>query len=202
MEETTWEELKKLDPEKVAKKANVFYNSKKQQYELFSLGKPYVVSLLEKKVWSSDFFGEFLLKRLSYLMYPVFLWYLIKAEGRKPNKDFLSYRSLRGGETFFRGSHQLPLQKLVERFESSPESLEQTARLLDGERFLPGDLAYKFFPLPHLPVVVTFWQGEENIPASGNFLFESQAQDFLPLDILWAIAMYVCQAFIIASDVK
>lgn len=171
-----------------------------KSYKLISLGKPYHISLSEKKITSTDPFGELLLKRLSYLIYPIFLWYLIKAEEKKSTGDFLSYRSLKGGETFFRGSHQLPLQKLIEGFENAPESLENAAFFLGGQRFSPGDLACKFSPLPQLPVVVTFWRGEENIPASGNLLFESQAQEFLALDVLWAIAMYVCQAIITASN--
>ncbi len=199
LEETTWKELEKLEPELVARKAKVIYLSEKKHYNLFSLGKPYFVSLPKRKVWSSDPFGELLIKRFSYLIYPVFLWYLIKAEEIEPAGDFISYQSLKGGETFFRGSHQLPFSKLLQLYERKFENLERAALKLEGRNFSFGDCAYKFMPLPRVPVAITFWQGEEGIPSSCNFLFDSQVQKYLPLDILWAIAVYVCQAFITAS---
>lgn len=157
-----------------------------------------MISLSEKKIIPTGKLGELLLKRLSYLIYPIFLWYLLRAEERELTEDFLSYRSLRGGETFFRGSHELPLSRLAEKFEKEPENLYQSALLLGGESFSIGEQSFKFLPLPRVPVVVTFWRGEEGIPASANFLFESQTQEYLPLDLLWAIAMYVCQVLLIS----
>jgi len=49
-----------------------------------------------------------------------------------------------------------------------------------GERLARGDLAFVVWPLPRVPITLTLWRGEEEVPHGGTLLFDSSAQRYLP----------------------
>jgi hypothetical protein len=49
----------------------------------------------------------------------------------------------------------------------------------------PADLAsasYTFQPLPYVPLMVTYWLGDEDFPSSCKILFDASASHYLPID--------------------
>lgn len=49
-----------------------------------------------------------------------------------------------------------------------------------GRRLQRGDLAFEVWPLPRLPITLTLWRGEEDVPDGGTLLFDSSAAQYLP----------------------
>jgi hypothetical protein len=49
-----------------------------------------------------------------------------------------------------------------------------------GERLARGDLAFVMWPLPRLPITLTLWRGEEDLPDGGTLLFDRSALHYLP----------------------
>jgi hypothetical protein len=49
-----------------------------------------------------------------------------------------------------------------------------------GERLARGDLAFVVWPLPRLPITLTLWRGEEDLPDGGTLLFDLSAAHYLP----------------------
>jgi hypothetical protein len=49
-----------------------------------------------------------------------------------------------------------------------------------GERLVRGDLAFVVWPLPRLPITLTLWRGEEDLPDGGILLFDRSAIHYLP----------------------
>jgi hypothetical protein len=49
-----------------------------------------------------------------------------------------------------------------------------------GERLARGDLAFAVWPLPRLPITLTLWRGEEDLPDGGTLLFDCSATHYLP----------------------
>jgi hypothetical protein len=49
-----------------------------------------------------------------------------------------------------------------------------------GERLARGDLAFIVWPLPRLPITLTLWRGEEEVPDGGTLLFDRSAIRYLP----------------------
>jgi len=201
-----WLEIKRTKPEEVKNRIGLDYLPDLKAFELTSFNQRFLIYPGEKKIESSDKLGDIFLKRFSYLLTPVFLNYLLRFKPDKSGSDFISYRSLRGGETYFRGSHQLPLFDLLGHFNSTLEKkenkLKKAAYKLDGLDFPLADLAYQFFPLPELPVVISFWKGEEELPSEANFLFPASAENCFPLDVLWAIAVYTCKALLLLIELN
>lgn len=194
LKEKLWQELIKREPEEVAQKAKVVYQTELKVFYLLSLGQTFQVSPMEREISPLTSLGKLLYQRFKYLIDLTFLFYLLRADGRGLNGKYLSYKSLKGGETFFRGSHTLSFSKLLKVFECAPQELDLAAEKLGGKKIDLGDLAYEFTALPLLPLVLSFWKGEEEIPSSANLLFDASVEDFLPLDLLWAVSAYVVNA--------
>lgn len=49
-----------------------------------------------------------------------------------------------------------------------------------GQRLARGDLAFVVWPLPRLPVTLTLWRGEEEVPDGGTLLFDRSAMRYVP----------------------
>lgn len=49
-----------------------------------------------------------------------------------------------------------------------------------GERLARGDLAFVVWPLPRVPITLTLWRGEDEVPDGGTLLFDRSAAHYLP----------------------
>ncbi len=49
-----------------------------------------------------------------------------------------------------------------------------------GERLARGDLAFVVWPLPRVPITLTLWRGEEEVPDGGALLLDRSAAHYLP----------------------
>jgi hypothetical protein len=45
-----------------------------------------------------------------------------------------------------------------------------------------GSASYVVWALPRLPLLVTYWLGDEDFPSSCKILFDSSATHYLPID--------------------
>ncbi len=48
-----------------------------------------------------------------------------------------------------------------------------------GDRLAQGDLSFLMWPLPMLPITLTLWRGEEELPDGGTLLFDRSASQYL-----------------------
>ncbi len=77
---------------------------------------------------------------------------------------------------------------LIERFSGKIEELKTTAVEIGGEiqtkQAESADLAVKIQPLPKIPVMILFWEGdlEEGIPAKIKFLFDETITEHLDIE--------------------
>jgi hypothetical protein len=49
-----------------------------------------------------------------------------------------------------------------------------------GERVARGDLTFVVWPLPRVPITLTLWRGDEEVPDGGTLLFDRSAVLYLP----------------------
>jgi hypothetical protein len=57
-----------------------------------------------------------------------------------------------------------------------------------GERLTQGDLAFQVWPLPRVPVTLTLWKGDEEVPDGGTLAYDRSAERYLPgllLELAW-----------------
>jgi hypothetical protein len=55
-----------------------------------------------------------------------------------------------------------------------------------------ADAAYCFNIVPHIPVAVLYWAGDEDFPAESKILYDSTIGEHFALDVVYALAVGIC----------
>lgn len=200
-ESDAWKNLLKKNVEEVVTQAGVRFDRSEGCFEVDSLNHIFLIYPLRQEIRSNSPSGQILLKRLNYFLKPVLLNYLLQAKNIPLSGDYVTPSSLSGGETFFRGSHELPFERLALLFELEKEKLERIALNLGGMPAEFGDFSFKLFPLPKVPVVLVFWRGDEEFPAEAKIMYDKTVKLHLPVDLIWSVSMYTLLAFLIYPEV-
>jgi|Deesub1362A_J573_1020465.scaffolds.fasta_scaffold00444_21 hypothetical protein len=187
-EKKAWETLKNLAPEDVCRNASVSY--KNGCYLIKSLGMEFSVSPEEKAIKGLSPEADAVAKRFGYFLNHSVLWYLINAKDIGLTGRLVRPSDVKGGHHFFRGTHELPLGKLAEKYGSDREGFMRRAEDLGGRPLTFGDASAELLPLPRIPVTLILWLGDEEFSPRVDLLFDSTCEIHLPLDIIWSVAMF------------
>lgn len=190
--EQAWEKLLVLKPSEVCKRADVSYDSKKSLYLLESFGISFSINPEKKEILPTGAVSQeaqLLLGRLSYFFKHSLQWYLVKANDFPLTSRLVKPSDLKGAESFFGGSHTIPLPALAAKYTETPGNLTRRGLALGGVSVKYGDEAVEICPLPKVPVTLLLWRGDEEFPARADLLFDSSVELQLPLDIIWCVAM-------------
>ena len=188
-EEKAWHILRDLSPGDVCGNALVKYDPLSGTYLLRSFGLDISVQPQYTRIYSDAPEAGVLLDRLGYCSRLSILNYLTSAKNIPMSGRLLQPVNLKGGHSFFRGTHLLPLDKLAITYESNAKSFLKRGTELDGVQLDYGDASLQLFPFPRIPVVIILWLEDEEFPARTDLLFDSTCEFHLPLDMLWSTAM-------------
>ena len=106
--------------------------------------------------------------------------YLWRADGTPLSGDLKSFREMDGGSAFysaFQDQALSPLSKLADL--KSTVELNNACMQLGGELHGWGDAGATLNFFPRFPVTVIFWQGDDEISASANLLFDQNANHYM-----------------------
>jgi len=110
----------------------------------------------------------------------LFLHYLVNASGVPLSGEWITYRYLPGAQLFEGRFHNMAVRPLIQTFGRDLEGFKRACTALGGsfmDRF--GDAAYRFLALPKFPMACVIYRGDEEVPPSGNILFDASAPDYL-----------------------
>jgi len=111
------------------------------------------------------------------------MYYLHTADGTQPTGKWISFAELPDGRVYdcaFQGSTG---DGLVKAFGFDVNSLRQVCEKLDGiAQSGYGNAAYVFLALPHVPIMVNYWCGDEDFPSACKFLFDESVSHYLPIE--------------------
>ncbi len=188
-EKKGWSDLKNLLPEDVCRVTGAEFDKTSDSYTLKSFGTD-IHALLKDDVFTGDSpLSDIILQRLEYFSRLSTIWYLAGFKDIPQSGEFIKPVNLKGGELFFRGAHELPLDKLAERYSSDPEAFIKKGMELGGEKLDYGDTSIRLHPMPKFPVVLILWKADEEFPARFDLLLDSSCGLQLPIDIIWSICM-------------
>ncbi|GAX63060.1 L-alanine-DL-glutamate epimerase and related enzymes of enolase superfamily [Candidatus Scalindua japonica] len=188
-ESKAWEILGGLDPQNVCSKAKVTYDSSFNIYTLNSFGQAIIVSMAGKTIDSDSKESDLLLNKLGDYSRLSILWYLINAKDIAFSKKLVRPENLKGGNIYSKGTHVLPLGRIVDKYGSDIEGFLHRGVEIGSEILNYGDVSLRLFPLPRVPVTIILWKGDEEFSPRADFLFDSTCEHHLPVDILWSTAM-------------
>lgn len=192
-----WEALRKADPREITGNAVVEYNPEENVYIVPFFNSGILCYPGEERIEVAGFPDEF---SRDFQLCLVTLHYLLSARDVELSRKWVSEKDFPSGTTFFRGPHVLPVAPLVETFEARPDILDRSARAIGGEKVNLGDLSYRFWVLPRIPVLIICWLGDDEFEAAFHILFdETITQHLRSLDLIWAFANVFAGILIQAS---
>lgn len=191
--EGLWQQLLELDGQETSQRAKCRYLPNPQRYIITLLNSEYIVNLSEKQVLlakgSSAGFSEEL----------CILAYLINSQDLPVASKLTPAQGLPGGQFFFRGLHKLATEELEEVFGQCPERLYENMDEFGAKRCKFGDACIELCVLPHIPLTIVIWQGDEEFGARASILFDETAAAQLPLDALWVAGNLAIKALVKAD---
>jgi hypothetical protein len=128
--------------------------------------------------------------RLGYFFNHSVLWYLVGAKDIGLSGRLIRPSDVKGGHHFFKGTHELPLDRVAGKYASDREGFVNRALELGGRPLDLGDASFELRPLPRVPVTFILWLGDEEFPPRLDLFFDSTCEMHIHLDIIWSTAMY------------
>lgn len=78
-------------------------------------------------------------------------------------------------------------------FEDKPDKIQRACEKMNGIKADKGDIAYILPVFDFFPMYFRFWYADEDFPAQMNFLWDTNAPDFVHYETLWYIASALCE---------
>ncbi len=131
------------------------------------------------------------------LNHRIVLTYYITHGGRGENANrFVPYRELPGGQDFARSLSEIVEGRAVKFFGGKLELLNSAAAALSatsGEEYAPGDASFVISALPKLPLLMTFYDADEDFPADVKVFYDITAPNFLDMECLAVLGFLLVQ---------
>ena len=111
------------------------------------------------------------------------IYYLRTSDGSAPVGEWVSFADLPGGRIYAQAFQGYSGNQLVRAFGEDLSSFRKACLAAGGRPVALGDAAFAFAVLPRVPLLVTYWQGEDEFPSSSQVLFDPTATQHLPIDV-------------------
>jgi hypothetical protein len=113
----------------------------------------------------------------------ILLYYLWKADGAPVSGKWIGFRELPDGAFYHQAFQGYSGNRIANHFETDLVRFERAALNLGGSK--EADLAehaYRFLPLPRVPIAAALWPGDEDFPSKASVLFDTSDSHYLPID--------------------
>lgn len=194
IDDKLWEDLKNSDIETVCRNSGTSFDTEGNFYRIPVLDTEFAVFPEKKKIEELPGFKAINDNEVEIYLY--LLHYLLGAKdiplAGKPVAD----KEIKGGEMFFRGLHALPTEDIINKFGRDTTGFIQAGKRLGGRVSEFGDASIELMAAPKLPVIYVLWAADDEFPASVTYLFDQTIGQFLPLDVIYGMCIYVHQRIV------
>jgi len=104
-----------------------------------------------------------------------------------------TFREFEGGVQYYSAFKTRTIDFLVRTFDQKTEVLRQIGDAIRAEPMHMGDVSFKTYFFPKMPVVVVIWLGDEEVPTSANVLFDANAGKILPTEDISHVGGTLCR---------
>jgi hypothetical protein len=183
-----FKDLVAQEPKDVCRRTLCQFDADRQCYILSVWGNRYRVFPYHSKIECAD---QQIQPSHNYLSLFI-VHYLLKAKAIEASNEWISEKDIPGGATFFRGPHEIPTHLIVHRFKNDIKAFNNRCAQLHGTPLNMADATYRFEITSKIPVAVIYWCGDDDFPAESKLLFDRTIFTHLPLDIIYALAVGIC----------
>ncbi|GHS95738.1 hypothetical protein AGMMS50276_12490 [Synergistales bacterium] len=162
------EALEFRDPESVASDAGVIWTG--VDYEIPWLGRHVLLEegeIDERIIW---------------------LHYLAANGPKRASGVYINYKQVPGAAIYNENFVKRTIKPMVKTFQDSPDEFLKLGCEMGGEPQKSGSASFTVRALPYIPLTCIIWQGDDEISANGNILFDSTAPLWFCAEDLVALA--------------
>jgi hypothetical protein len=193
-----WERLRQADPAVISSNAQVRYDAGSGAYAV-----PFLDGVFhcfpERQIIEPTAPESFISR--SFQFYLVILHYLLEAQSAGLSGKWVSEQDIPGGNLFFHGQHQFQTSPLLKLVGFKPELFRSAAEKLGGTAVAGGDVAYRFWALPRVPLLFILWAGDDEFQPSLSINMDATiALQLRTLDTIWALVNIVCRSLHAATQ--
>ena len=113
----------------------------------------------------------------------VLAYYFYTSDGTPLTGQWISFADLPDGRMYNSAFQGYSGDELVKTFGLNVDGFKLACERCGGLVAPAGDAAYTFYALPHLPLLVNYWCGDEDFPSSCKILFDRSVSHYLPTDV-------------------
>lgn len=108
--------------------------------------------------------------------------HLLTADGTSVSGNWVSFADLPDGRVYNAAFQGYSGDEVAKAFGLDLDAFHQACQSAGGQPAGLASASYVFQPLPHVPLMVTYWLGDEDFPSSCKILFDESASHYLPID--------------------
>ena len=111
------------------------------------------------------------------------MFYLRTSDGFPLAGEWVSFADLPGGRMYAQAFQGYSGNLLARAFGEDSAAFRRACEAAGGVPEALGEAAYRFAGLPRVPLLVTYWVGDEDFPSTSKVLFDRGATHHLPIDV-------------------
>lgn len=162
----------KADPVDISNQSTIPYDRENRCFKIKIMGKNYVVNHPSGKLYDSESGEEI----RAYAIKILILRYLINSRAVPPfNKD-ITYKEIPGGLVYYKNFYNRTILKLARVFSDKQEFFIESSKAIGAQILDRGDLCCKFEFINNVYITFIVWQGDDELPADANILFDKNIE--------------------------
>jgi hypothetical protein len=107
------------------------------------------------------------------------LHYLIQAKGTPATGNQITFKQITGGLAYYPAFHRRTINPLIKSFGNNLNRYITAAERIGGIKSDISKYSVFFQVFPKVSVIINLWEGDEELPADGNIIFDSSISDYL-----------------------
>src|SRR5574341_1165684 len=116
------------------------------------------------------------------LQQTLLLYYLLIADHTPLTGNWVSFADLPDGRMYNTAFQGYSGDEVAKSFGLNLDTFKKACNLAAGKEVAIGDASFIFQALPRVPLMVTYWLGDEDFSSSCKILFDETACHYLPID--------------------
>jgi hypothetical protein len=127
-----------------------------------------------------------------------FLSYILKSTPAPLAGRWVPFRELNNGKAWhglYRQRCEIPLKRVADHY---PDLFEDLITLFDGKQVqseYTADITIVLSPLPKIPILLCYWNAEDNFPSDLNLFFDAASETHLEIESIWALLAGLVRMF-------
>jgi hypothetical protein len=107
------------------------------------------------------------------------LHYLIQAKGTPASGQQITFKQITGGLAYYPAFHRRSIKPVIKSYGNNLNKYIIAAERIGGVKSDFSKYSIFFQVFPKVTVIFNLWEGDDELPADGNIIFDSSITDYL-----------------------